>query len=1111
MRKRFSVFFLFFALMSITSSIFGQGVTTASMNGIITDDKNEGLPGATIVATHETSGSQYGAATRDDGRFTLPGLRVGGPYTIVASFVGFENQTFKDVYLSLGQNLTLTINMKATATNLTEIMITGKADAVFNSDRTGAALNVSNETIKSIPTISRSITDMTRLSPQSSGNSFGGRNNLYNNLSIDGSVFNNSFGLSGTPGGQTNAQPISLDAIEEIQVSLAPYDVRQSGFTGAGINAITRSGTNEISASVYRFWRNENFVGKKVGDATVTQNNFNQSQQGFRIGGPIIKNKLFYFLNAEMERRDDPATTMIAGRPGLDGTASNVSNVQAADLDALRDSLIRRYNYDPGQYEGYNLQTQNDKFLVRLDYNITNRHKLSLRYNYLKSWRESMPSTSNSPSSSRYPSKSCLPFSSTLYKINNNISSIIGELNSVFGSQASNNLIVGYSAFRDFRSSDSRAFPMVDILNGGTTWTSFGYEQYTANNKLNTDVFQISDNFTYYLGAHTFTVGASFEYFKFANGFTPQFYGHYRFKSAQRFYDNVASADSVPDNYQLQYSAMKGVAVPMAEIEAMQFGFYGQDEWNVSRNMKLTLGLRVDIPTYPVDLPTNAVVNRRKFLDANGDTTKLDVSHLPKSQLMWSPRLGFNYDVFGDKKTQLRGGIGIFTGRIPFVWISNQASNNGVMFGVINESKASNLKNYQFDDDPTTYIPENATSYVPKSTVINATSDDFKFPQVFRTNVAVDQRLPGGIVATAELIYTKDLNAIFHRDANLINPTGKWGLDGRDTFALFVPSTKPDIRRVSDSISNAYVLDNTSEGYSYFITLQLQKSFNFGLDAMFAYTYGKSEDLTSSPGSIASSAFTGNQVEGNPNMPILSYSNYDMRHKIAASISYKKEYLKHFATSVSVIYVGMLGGGGSSNEANSTGKFSYVYSNDFNGDGIKGNDLIYIPKSGETGMKLVPGESISGIKDERTEEQIWADLNAYIEQDDYLSEHRGEIMKRNGAMTPWNGQIDLRFTQDVFLNFSGKKNVLEFTVDILNVGNLINSDWGVKKTVNKRNFLTYNGIDATSGLPKFSFPYFSVETINGNKTAQPLKKTFSDETSINSRWQIQFGIRYIFN
>ncbi len=742
-------------------------VTTASITGMVYDEKSMTLPGANIIALHLPSGTKYIITSRANGSFTIPNARTGGPYTLTVTFVGYGETVIDEINLSLGQELEIDVPMRVSGTDIKEVVVSGKQDRVFNSDRTGAATTINNETLRSLPTLSRSISDMTRLTPQATGNNtFAGRNNLYNNLSINGSVFNNSFGLSSTPGGQTSAQPISLDAIDQIQVSLAPYDVRQSGFTGAGINAITRSGTNEFTGSAYRYWRNQNYVGSKVAGNDVTNSNFDQSQMGFRLGGPIIKNKLFFFVNGEMKRKTEPAHTWLATRPELTGT--NVTTVPATQLDSLKDFLISKYNYNPGEYENFSLKTYNDKMLIRLDYNIAKNHKLSINYNYLKSWKVISPSTGNS-ATSRSANPNTLWFSNSAYQINNNINSLVAELNSSFGNWASNNLIVGYSAFRDFRTGKSDPFPVVDILRNKTTLTSFGYEQYTPNNKLNTDVFQVSDNFSIYLGKHTITIGGAYEHFKFENGFTPQYNGYYRYSSLNDFYADARDGKVVAlENYQLTYSAVVGGTVPMAKVKTAQLGFYAQDELRLFLNLKVTAGVRVDLPSYPASLPANATLNDLTFQDEKGNTQKIDVSKLPDQKLMFSPRIGFNWDVFHNKQTQVRGGIGVFTGRIPFVWISNQASNNGVLFGNI---FANNTKLYPFSDDVTKYIPANPTA--PATVLINATSSNFSFPQVFRANLAVDQKLPYGIIATLEGIYTKDLNAVIHHDYNLKMPSGQ--------------------------------------------------------------------------------------------------------------------------------------------------------------------------------------------------------------------------------------------------------------------------------------------------------------------------------------------------
>ncbi len=1091
MMKQFKLFFSMLVFLFTQIVIFGQGATTSGINGRILDSKSQPLAGATVIAVHIPSGTQYGIISNPDGYYTIQGMRPGGPYRIETSFVGFIKKTFTDYTLYLGEASTLNISLEEASTQLGEVTVVAIADKTFNSGRTGAATSVSTNQIANTPTISRSINDMTRLTPQSSGSNFAGRNSLYNNLSIDGSVFNNSFGLASAPGGQTNAQPISLDAIEAIQVSLAPYDVRQSGFTGAGINAITRSGTNEFSGSVYQYWRNENFIGTKVGETEVTNSDFSQKQTGFRLGGPIIKNKLFFFMNGEIERRTDPAHNFLAntGTPG-----DNVSRVLASDLDLLKTTLIERFDYNPGDYENYKFRTSNDKFLIRLDYNLNSNNKLSLRYNYLKSFRDNPPSTSNSVGG-RSNGANYLGFSGNGYLIYNNINSVIAELNSKIGNSASNNLIVGWTGFRDYRESPSgKAFPMVDILMGGATYTSFGYEQFSVNNILNTDVFQVSDNFTIYMGSHTLTAGASLESFKFENGYMRQLYGYYRYNSLNDFYNDINGVSTALANYQLQYSAVAGDPAPLAKLKASQIGVYVQDEWKASNKLKLTAGLRIDMPFYPDNLAKNPALDPLSFINGyTGESESLDVRQLPETAPLFSPRLGFNFDPFGNRNTQIRGGLGIFTGRIPFVWISNQASNNGLLWGRIEATATTTvpISSYPFSADVNTHIPTNATT--PSSFEINVTSKNFKFPQVFRTNLAVDQKLPFGIVGTLEGLFTKDINAVYHRNDNLPIPTLTLP-DGRALFPADVTGPPKLVgTRINQNITGAYVLDNINKGYSYFVTAQLSKDFDFGLYIMAAYTYGQTKDLTSNPGSVASSAFNFNYVKSNPNIPDLAFSNYDQPHKIVGNVSYKVEYLKNFSSAISLIYIG-----------SQSGRYSYSYSGDLNRDGVSGNDLMYIPID-INDIILIPDRTSGSLVDLRTPAEIYAQLDTYIEQDDYLKSHRGQIADRNHSVYPFIHQFDLRFTQDFNINVSGKKNVLEFTLDIMNVGNLINSEWGIIQSVKRFNVLQFRDYSGPSGAPRYSFNYFDF----ANKV--PLDKTFINSFGLGSRYQFQLGLRYIFN
>ncbi len=1109
-----------FALFSFAWQLgFGQGVTTGAIEGIVTDSKGAALPGATILATHTPSGTTYGAAARTDGRFTFPAVRVGGPYTLKISFVGYKDQILNDINISLGEKYTADAKLNDESTQLTEITVVGDQNAIINSDRTGASTNIRREQFERLPSIGRSFQEMTSLHPQAgTGFTFGGRSSLYNNFSIDGSTLNNVFGLNALPSGQSAQQPVSLDALEEITVSTAPYDVRQGSFTGAGINAVTRSGTNNFSGSVYGFYKNQSLVGDKVDGTKQTTTDFNYYNAGFRLGGPILKDKLFFFVNYEDEKRSDPAVTFPAGVAGnqatSDGTNSNT------DLKGLRDFITKNIkntdgtSYDPGNYDNFNLVTGSKKYLAKIDWNINTANKLTIRYTQVDAFRDVPPSGSNGftsgPNGGRSNGINTLPFSSSYYRINNKTKSIIAELNTTIGNKFSNSLTFGYTSQRDLRNGVGGSailnFPLVDIYGpNGTNLTSFGGEPFTPNNKLNTDIIQLNDNFNIYLKNNTLTVGTANEYYKFYNAFTQVINGVYQYSSIANFEANVLNptAANSPTLYIQQYSALKGVSAPAAEWQAMQLGAYVQDEYSGIKNLKLTAGIRVDIPIYLTSLPNNTVSDNLTF--ANGE--KVSVGKFPKVSPLFSPRIGFNWDVKGDKTTQIRGGTGIFTGRVPFVWLSNQVSNNGLFFGTTTARSTNNgttsaaatqTVNYPFSPDPNKYVPTSgyadlgngtpAINPVTKSAFtfsINAATPNFKFPQVWRTNIAIDQKLPFGVIGTAEFVYTKDINAIYFRNANLSNSVGKIAGDGRPLY-----STN---NIVNPSVQQAIVLDNTNKGYSWSLTGQLQKTFSKGFYAAAAYTYTDSRDLYGQSGSTAGTAWSGNYILNNPNNPELSYSGNLTKHRIVASASYRKEYLEHFATTLSLIYIGRSGS-----------PYSYNYGNDINGDG-QTNDLIYIPRN-QSEILL----TTTNATDTRTVDQIWQQLDTYINQDNYLSKHRGEYMARNAAISPWvHNNLNLRLLQDFHITAGGKRNTLQFSFELINILNLLDSKWGMEQFAVKPNLLgfagyeTPNTVTGTSGRPIYTF------ATNSNGT--PLTNTYASQTGPIYRWQMQFGLRYIFN
>jgi len=1124
LRKNKAVIGLFTVVTAIfmgLSSANAQGVTTSSINGIITDSKGNILPGSTVIAIHTPSGTKYGTVTNDKGRYNFPAVRVGGPYKLTVTFIGYQEQSKSDVFADLGTNSTVNFTVVEEGKQLQEVVVTAGRGSVISGDRTGASTNIKRESFERLPTLSRSFTDFSALTPQAGGNfSFGGRSGLYNNFSIDGATSNNVFGLSALPGGQSNAQPISVDAIQELQVSLSPYDVSQGSFTGAGVNAVTRSGTNEMQGSAYYFVRNQNYVNSKVGKVESPILAFNNKNFGARLGGALVKNKLFFFVNVERETRTDPAVLFPA-----DGTDSQGRPFQqtTAELSRLKTFLTttttgKDWTFDPGSFESFDAETASTKFLAKIDWNINDNHKFTIRYNQMQSFRDVGPSGSGgfaaSPAGGRSNSNNTLPFSGIWYRINNNLYNVIGELNSTFGKgKFANNLQVGYSAFRDFRQAQGGAenpnFPTVDILGpNGQTLTAFGAEPFSPNNRLDQNILQLNNKFDIFAGNHTFSIGTANEFYSFFNAFTPLIRGNYRFNSINDFIANVTNAPGTPGfvapaAYAIQYSALQGVEAPAAEFKSAQYGFYAQDKWNNAlglKNLTLTYGVRLDIPTFNDDnVTSNPVTDEMTF--ANGE--KIKVNQLPKSTPLWSPRVGFNYDVKGDKTIQVRGGTGIFTGRVPFVWISNQVSNTGALFGTLQAGTSSTptLAQLRFNPSPNAYVPTvtgtPTNPVIPSTFTINATVNDFKFPQVWRTNLALDYKLPYGLIATGEFIYTKDINAVYIRDANLSDPVGTVPGDGRPLFGAAngdATINTPNDRRINDRVVQALVIDNINKGYSMSFTAQLQKTTG-PIQGSLAYTFTDSKDINGQSGSTAGSLFTGNSVVSTLNLPNLGFANNLTPHRVNGFVSWRKEWIKNFlATNLSFIYLGFTGS-----------NFSYTYGGNLNSDGYSNKDLMYIPRN-QSEIILAP----TNATDTRSPQEIWNQLDAYISQDEYLNSRRGQYAERNGTFSPWVNRLDMRLLVDIMPFKIGKRPVtLQGSWEVQNFLNLLSSNWGLVKVNTRSQVLSFAGYEVphtattpTTGRPVFTFPV--------NNDGTPLSQTFINSTGLGSRWQMQAGFRVVF-
>ena len=1087
MYKKFIPLFFLVLTFSISNQIFAQGVTTAAMNGLVQDTDGNPLPGANVIAVHIPTGTQYGASTRENGLFNLPNLRIGGPYTVTVSFIGYNPASQENIQLTLGQNFRLEFTLQSEAVELGEVVISAEQNQVLNSSRTGAETFITEDEIQVLPTIKRSTRDLIRLDPRSDGNySFGGKNWLFNNISVDGSYFNNPFGLDDpAPGGQTNAEPIPYDAVEQVQVAIAPFNVTSGGYTGASVNTVTKSGSNTWKGSLYSFGRNETFVGNKVdGNDVVAAPELTYYQSGVSASGPIVSDALFFFVNAEIERREDPGSDFVADRDGV--IEFGESRVRAQEMDRIRTIMRDVYGYETGAYEKYTHKTENEKVIVKFDWNINDNNNFTLRYNRLDARRDLGPHPFVLSNGGRGPNETSLPFQNSGYRINNKLNSVALELNSRGGSFA-NRFFASYNRFRDHRDPFSTPFPTIQIDEGGVNYTTIGHEPFSIHNILDQDVLQVTDNLSLFIGNEVVTVGATFEYFDFFNSFNIfrhgvfflpdflDFLGGAQFSSLEDFYARTDPND--PDNFYDFNSVVTPSNVPFKgeNIEVAQLSLYVQDEFLVSPQFNFILGLRADVPMYLTDPVDNPFSRGLTLLDENGKPEKVDQSKLPGAKPLWSPRFGFNWDVTGNRTTQIRGGTGIFTGRIPFVWIGNVISNPG-----------NNPNLYPNVEEQ---IKTSDDAILQTSFDLNAMAKDFVWPQVWNTNIAVDQMFPANFLFTLEFLYGKDLNAIYLRNADLAPPI-RYLSDGRPYYGGDLPNGNGVHELNPDGKAGVYVIDNASKGYNYSITAQLRQSLDFGLSWGLAYTYMEAKSLLKST-EIASVLWQENPTQGNPNIPTLSYSEFGIRHRVIGygtySLAWNENFTSHFGLFFEVSEGNRFAGAGGN-------RYSFLYAGDVNGDGYS-NDLIHIPRD-RNDINLAPYTDAGG--NTISVDAQWAALNAFIEQDDYLKEHRGEIAERFGAVNPWWWNIDFRFMQDFKFKTGNMDHTFQLSLDILNVPSLLGIG-GVRKVASSAATHPLNlvGFDS-SGNPVFNFD-------------PNLKETYVDDPGIASRWQMQLGLRYFFS
>lgn len=1108
------LYFLFAAMLMMVSSAVAQ-VTTSGMSGKITAN-GEDVIGATIEAVHTASGTRYVGVTNTKGMYNILGMRSGGPYEVKISYLGYETKIVKGVTLQLGETYNLSTSMNEDAKVLGEVVVTGKGTKL-NIEKTGASTNITNQQIMNLPTVTRSITDVTRLSPYGgNGMSFAGADGRTANFTVDGANFNNNFGLSSKlPGG---GNPISLDAIEELQVVISPFDVRQTNFIGGGVNAITKSGTNTFKGTAYVYHRNENMRGDAIEGEQIpgAREKDRTTTYGFTLGGPIIKNKLFFFANAEYSKTPSVAVRWRASENGVGNADSYLSYTTVADMERVQAHALEKYGYNTGSYNSFPADEDNTKILARIDWNITNDHRLALRYNYTKNtaWNGPNASSMDGGTRSAYARTSLysMVFANSMYSMENRVHSFSFDLNSRLSDNLSNQLLATFSKLDDVRGTNSSEFPFIDIHDGTNTTTqymSLGYELFTYNNAVHNTILNIKDDVTYYLGQHKITAGLSYEYQMADNQYMRNGTGYYRYKSVDDFINGA-----VPEVVCLTYG-YDGETSPAARVKFNQASLYAQDEWNPTDKLKLTAGIRFDGLFFNNgDLMTNKAIYD---LDYNG--RHIDTGKWPSSNIMVSPRVGFTYDVFGDKSLKVRGGTGLFAGRLPLVFFTNMPTNGGMVQYQAQLGPSTNYKRLpqavkdhfattdangnrvegtmtdilkQFAGGltvdangrasigalkdkligmgfPNTISPEDGA--VPSA--ISAVDPDFKMPQVWKTSIAVDYEVPVSFpfTVTAEGIFNKTINGVTISDWSMMPVEGFARPNGADNRPLF-----PETFRTG---TKAFVLENTSKGYGWSANVTINMRPIETLSLMAAYTHTVSKELTGMPGSNAESAFTYVPTVNGPNNINLHNSQYVTPDRFVVSATHSDKHGNH----VGIIYETWRGGY----------NYSYMTANDMNGDGYN-YDALYIP----TDKQVADG--LFRFKTEDDQKRFMD----YVHGDSYLKNHQGEYAEAYSVYSPWVHRIDLSYKHDFKVAFGKTTHKLQLSCDIKNVLNLFNSSWGVSKIMNSKlnegRILKYEGTDA-EGYATFSTP----AAVSGST------KTWTPYHAIGQCWYASVGVKYIFN
>lgn len=1089
MQKR--ILFLVSMMMIVCHSIMAQ-VTTSSMNGKVTlKGTGEQLVGATIQAVHEPSGTRYGAVTNVDGRFNIQGMRTGGPYKVTVSYVGYQTKTYTGIKLQLAEVYNLNVELSEDAALLGEVVVSATASK-FAAEKTGASTNINKSQIANLPTVSRSITDITRLSPYGgNGMSFGGVDGRTANFTVDGANFNNNFGLSPSlPGG---GNPISIEAIEELQVVVAPYDVRQTNFIGGGVNAITKSGNNQFQGTAYVYHENENLRGDAVKRQQISgaREKDQKTTYGFTLGGPILKNKLFFFVNAEAIKIPTIVNRWRGSTKGIADPDNFISRTSLKDLQTVSDFVKNKYGYDTGSYADFPADKNNYKLLARIDWNITDQHRLALRYNYTKNQNWISPNASSMDGGTRMSegrlSKASMAYSNSMYSKDNLVHSFSFDLNSRLSENLSNQLLATYSKLDDVRGTNSSEFPFIDILKDGQAYLSLGYELFTWNNAVHNNVWNVKDELTYYLGNHKIIGGLAYEYKMADNSYMRNGTGYYRYTSLDDFLNG-----GTPEIVNLTYG-YDGEKAPAARVRTYKYSLYAQDEWSMTDNFKLTYGLRIDNLVFDnKDLIANKAIND---LDFNG--RHLDTGKWPNANWIFSPRVGFSWDVLGNKTLKVRGGTGLFAGNLPLVFFTNMPTNGGMVQynahinagiaakrgfdmtqfagGLVTdgEGRATHAALYEKLASlgyPTTIKPEDGV--VPSS--VAGIASDFKMPQVWKTSIAVDYQLPIPFptTLTGELIFNKSINETSISDWSIPSVGGFARFNGVDNRPIYPAGYHTN--------TSAFVLENTSRGYGWIGNITLNTQPNEWLDFTAAYTHTVSKNVTGMPGSNPESAFTYVPTVEGPNHIRLHNSQYVTPDRLMASATIHDKSSNHYG----FFYEAWRGGA----------NYSYMTVNDINSDGYN-YDALYIP----TDEQVANNDFRFVSEDDKTR------FMDYVHNNNYLKKHQGEYAEAYSLYSPWVHRIDFSYKHDFKVNIGNTKHKLQLSCDVKNLMNLFNSSWGVAKYLNpaigaEARILKFEGVDK-EGYATYSTP----ASIHGNT------ETFTPNYSLGQCWYASIGLKYTFN